>query len=125
MVKSEFMNFVSKVWLEAGLKKTSGHSFRPGGVVALLLAGIDPNVITASGGWSSLAFLLYWRKLEDFIPLHIAKAYENQTQSELKNDIRKIQEILGKFQKQHRISNTRVQNCIAGADISDSITTDD
>lgn len=37
----------------------SGHSFRIGGAVELLLAGVPPEVVAATGNWTSLAFLLY------------------------------------------------------------------
>ena len=61
MSKHNFLSFVNKVWLHAGLSNLSGHSFRIGGAVELLLAGVAPEVIAATGGWTSLAFLLYWR----------------------------------------------------------------
>lgn len=125
MLKSIFMDFVTKIWEEASLHRVHGHSFRIGGVVALLLAGVDPNVIAANGGWGSLAFLLYWRRLEDVIPMHIAKAYEKDNNTSLNEDLRKVKSILVKFQKQHKISNSMVDACIAGSDLLDSLSLDD
>jgi hypothetical protein len=55
-----------------------GHSFRIGGTVKLLLARVAPQVVASIGGWSSNAFLTYWRKLEKIIPLHISQAYDKQ-----------------------------------------------
>ena len=53
-----------------------GHSFRIGGAVELLLAGVPPEVVAATGGWTSLAFLLYWRRMEEVLPMSTSKAYK-------------------------------------------------
>ena len=34
--------------------------------------------MAAIGGWTSLAFLLYWRKIEHIIPMNIGKAYDKK-----------------------------------------------
>jgi hypothetical protein len=64
----------------------SGHSFRIGGVVELLLAGVPPEVVAATGSWTSLAFLLYWHHMEQIIPLFTSKAY-NTTHISTLSDI--------------------------------------
>ncbi len=79
MLRAHFLNFVTGVWKNSSLDAVAGHSFRIGGVVILLLAGVSPEVVAATGGWTSLAFLLYWRRLEEIIPLCTSNAY-NQTQ---------------------------------------------
>jgi hypothetical protein len=78
MFKGAFMNFVSSAW--GGLRgpQLSGHSFRIGGAVALLLAGVSPEIVAATGGWTSMAFLLYWRRVEDIIPLNTSLAYSRE-----------------------------------------------
>jgi hypothetical protein len=43
----------------------------------LLLAGVAPEVIMKLGGWTSLCFLVYWRRLERVIPA-IARAWADQ-----------------------------------------------
>jgi hypothetical protein len=43
-----------------------------------LLAGVAPEVIAALGGWTSLAFLLYWRRVEEILPMNISKAYKKK-----------------------------------------------
>ena len=53
------MDFCATVWWEAVLAHILGNSFYIGGVVELLLAGMSPEIIMATGGWTSLAFLLY------------------------------------------------------------------
>jgi len=40
------------------------HSYRIGGSVKLLSIGGAPEVIMKLGGWTSLCFLLYWRRHE-------------------------------------------------------------
>ena len=52
-----------------------GHSFRIGGAVELLLAGVPPEIVAATGGWTSLAFLLYWCQKEEILPMSTSKAY--------------------------------------------------
>lgn len=56
MVKSSFLAFCNKVWTDKGLHKVHGHSFRIGGAVELLIAGVPPEIVAALGGWTSLAF---------------------------------------------------------------------
>ena len=53
-----------------------GHSFHIGGAVELLLAGVPPEIVAATGSWTSLAFLLYWRQMEEILPMSTSKAYK-------------------------------------------------
>ena len=59
MTKCKFMDFCTGVWSNTSLAHVLGHSFRIGGAVELLLAGVPPEIVAATGGWTSLAFLLY------------------------------------------------------------------
>ena len=68
MVKSWFIARCHQVWQIFGLLLPSGHSFHIGGVTELLLAGVPLEVIAAIGQWKSLAFLLYWWKIEEILP---------------------------------------------------------
>ena len=95
MAKNVFLAFCYDIWERAAMKHVLGHSFRIGRVVALLLAGVIPEVVAATGGWTSLAFLLYWRRLEEVIPIHISKAY-NQV------EINTLQKTVAAFQKAFR-----------------------
>jgi hypothetical protein len=60
LTKYKFMEFCISVWTDAALAHVLGHSFWIGGAVELLLAGVPPEIIATTGGWTSLAFLLYW-----------------------------------------------------------------
>jgi hypothetical protein len=75
MTKYKFMDFCADVWSKAGLAHVLGHSFRIGGAVELLLAGVPPEIVAATGGWTSLAFLLYWRRMEEILPMSTSRAY--------------------------------------------------
>ncbi|PPQ92898.1 hypothetical protein CVT25_010453 [Psilocybe cyanescens] len=75
MFKHTFLGFVSKIWDDTELAHVSGHCFRIGGTVTLLLAGVPPEVVAATGRWTSLAFLLYWHRMVDIIPLSTAASY--------------------------------------------------
>jgi len=59
MFRNTFLSFVLGVWQSASLDHVAGHSFCIGGTVFLLLAGVPPEVVAATGGWTSLAFLCY------------------------------------------------------------------
>ena len=75
LLKSEFLKFVTGIWSSAMLAHVLGHSFRIGGAVELLLAGVPPEIVAATGGWTSLAFLLYWRRMDEILPMCTSKAY--------------------------------------------------
>lgn len=75
MVKSWFLERCHEIWSQFGLLLPSGHSFRIGGATELLLAGVPPEVVAAIGRWKSLAFLLYWRKIEEILPNAVSKSY--------------------------------------------------
>jgi Phage integrase family len=83
MLKHKFMSFCMGIWEKAGLAHVQGHSFRIGGAVELLLAGVPPEIVAATGGWTSLAFLLYWRRMEEILPMSTSKAYRQSQITEL------------------------------------------
>src|SRR6202522_1289308 len=83
MTKYRFMEYCISVWSGAALAHVLGHSFRIGGVVKLLLAGVPPEIVAATGGWTSLAFLLYWRRMEEILPMSSSKAYRRAHVDEL------------------------------------------
>ena len=76
MTKHRFMDFCTDIWLKVALAHILGHSFRIGGAVELLLAGVSPEIVAATGGWTSLAFLLYWRRMEEILPMSTSRAYQ-------------------------------------------------
>ncbi|KIJ96624.1 hypothetical protein K443DRAFT_106940, partial [Laccaria amethystina LaAM-08-1] len=75
LLKHEFLNFCTHIWSSTMLAHILGHSFHIGGAVELLLAGVPPEIVAATGGWTSLAFLLYWRRMEEILPMSTSKAY--------------------------------------------------
>ncbi|TFK59111.1 hypothetical protein BDN72DRAFT_725460, partial [Pluteus cervinus] len=77
--KPPFLDFLTKTVQSNCNDTVFGHSLRIGGSVELLLAGVSPEVVASIGEWTSLAFLLYWRKLEDLIPRSISSAYHKKS----------------------------------------------
>lgn len=75
LIKSSFLATCDGFWSAANLAHVLGHSFRIGGAVELLLAGVPPDIVAATGGWTSLAFLLYWRRMEEILPMSTSRAY--------------------------------------------------
>ena len=96
MTKNRFMNFCTEIWSKAALTHVLGHSFRIGGAVELLLAGVPPEIVAATGGWTSLAFLLYWRSMEEILPMSTSRAYQ-------KSHIDALAKIFEKFRVDNRI----------------------
>ena len=84
--------------MKAALAHVLGHSFRIGGAVALLLAGVPPEIVAATlaGGWTSLAFLLYWRRMEEILPMSTSRAYQ-------RSHIDDLAKIFEKFRVDNRI----------------------
>ena len=50
MFKHNFLTFVTSVWKSAYLAHVLGHSFRISGAIELLLAGVAPEIVMATGG---------------------------------------------------------------------------
>ena len=71
LTKNLFIQRCNAIWSRLGYPRTTGHSFRIGGTTELLIAGTPPEVVRATGRWSSESFMRYWRSLEDIVPLHI------------------------------------------------------
>ncbi|KAF7324545.1 hypothetical protein MKEN_00495700 [Mycena kentingensis (nom. inval.)] len=78
LTKDAFLRRCAHIWKLADLLAIAGHSFRIGGSTELLLAGVPCDVVAATGGWTSLAFLLYWRRLEHIVIMHVGKAYNKK-----------------------------------------------
>jgi hypothetical protein len=95
-IKDHFLRRCHNIWTSAKLLRVHGHSFRIGGSTELLLAGVPCDVVAALGGWTSLAFLLYWRKLEHIIPQHVGKAYT-------KDKVDEVSKAFEAFRINHRI----------------------
>lgn len=83
MLKHEFLEFCTQIWDRVSLAHIHGHSFRIGGAVELLLAGVPPEIVAATRGWTSLAFLLYWHRMEEILPLSTSRAYKKTHFDEL------------------------------------------
>jgi hypothetical protein len=83
MTKDWFLARCSAIWKDAKLLAVFGHSFRIGGSTELLLAGVPCEIVAALGGWTSLAFLLYWRKIEHIVPMNVGKAYDQDKIAEV------------------------------------------
>lgn len=71
LTKSLFLRRCNAIWHPLGYPRTTGHCFRIGGTTELLIAGIPPEVVKATGRWSSDSFLRYWRSLDDIAPQYI------------------------------------------------------
>jgi hypothetical protein len=71
LTKPIFLRRCNEIWHSLGYPRTTGHCFRIGGTTELLIAGTPPDVVKATGRWSSDSFLRYWRSLDDIAPQHI------------------------------------------------------
>ena len=71
LTKPIFLQRCNEIWRTLGYPRTTGHCFRIGGTTELLIAGTPPDIVKATGRWSSDSFLRYWRSLDDIAPQHI------------------------------------------------------
>jgi hypothetical protein len=78
MTKKLFMDTCNEIWAKHGIPRITGHSFRIGSTTHLLLLGIPPDVVKATGRWRSDSFLKYWRNLESLASLHIHRFHSQQ-----------------------------------------------
>lgn len=76
LTKDRFLCHSTDVYKLALLELIFGHSYRIGGSLTLLAAGVTPEIIMKLGGWSLLCFLIYWRCLEMILPLAITQAWD-------------------------------------------------
>ncbi|KAJ6616506.1 hypothetical protein B0H10DRAFT_1799433 [Mycena sp. CBHHK59/15] len=83
MTKDWFLAHCSAIWKDAKLLAVFGHSFHIGGSTELLLAGVPCEIVAVLGGWTSLAFLLYWHKIEHIVPMNVGKAYNQDKIAEV------------------------------------------
>lgn len=78
LTKSTFLNRCNEIWQPLGYPHTAGHCFRIGGTTELLIAGTPPDVVRATGRWSSDSFLRYWRSLDDIAPRHVRHIHNHK-----------------------------------------------
>ncbi|KAJ6469722.1 hypothetical protein C8R47DRAFT_765622 [Mycena vitilis] len=76
LTKDVFLADSSAAFRAAHLDLVFGHSYRIGGSLALLEAGVAPEAVMKLGGWTSLCFLIYWRRLAQILPLAITRAWD-------------------------------------------------
>ncbi|PSS31945.1 hypothetical protein PHLCEN_2v2272 [Hermanssonia centrifuga] len=60
--RSVFLNRLKTAAKDAGVPGPSGHSFRIGGTLEYLLAGVSFETVKVAGRWKSDAFLIYLRR---------------------------------------------------------------
>ena len=75
LTKKSFLRRCNSIWSTFGYPHTTGHSFRIGGTTELLTAGVPPEIVRATGRWSSESFFRYWRSLDDIAPRHVCNIH--------------------------------------------------
>jgi len=88
LTRSDFVARCNEIWSAAGMGALNGHGFRIGGTTHLLLRGVDPWIVMKQGRWSSAAFLVYWRNVEEILPLFIGDSLDTFTS--LKNSVTQL-----------------------------------
>ncbi|KAF7303342.1 hypothetical protein MIND_00561900 [Mycena indigotica] len=78
LTRNAFLARCNEIWGEAGYPRLTGHSFRIGGTTELLLRGVPPHVVKATGRWSSDAFLKYWRSLDFLAPQYTKNLHKRK-----------------------------------------------
>jgi hypothetical protein len=78
LLKHHFLSFTTHLFKSNSLESVFGHSYRIGGSLRLLLDGVPPEIIMKLGSWTSLCFLIYWRRLEQVLPTAITHAWASR-----------------------------------------------
>ena len=78
LTKPVFLQHCNDIWQSLGYPHTTSHCFQIGGMTELLIAGTPPNVVKATGRWSSDLFLHYWRSLNDIAPQYIRHLHSSK-----------------------------------------------
>jgi hypothetical protein len=102
LTKARFLEQCNRIWKACSLPPLSGHCFRIGGTTHWLLQGTPMEIVAAIGGWTSLAFLLYWRRIEAIITSGLVGAVS-------KEDGRHVSARMERFRKKHKLSSEAVQ----------------
>jgi hypothetical protein len=96
LTKAKFLDRCNRIWKVCGLTPLSGHCFRIGGTTHWLLQGAPTEIVAAIGGWTSLSFLLYWRRVETIIASGLAGAAS-------KEDGARVGARMELFRKKHKL----------------------
>lgn len=67
LTKKAFLSRCAAIWGNANLEMVQGHSFRIGGTTEFLQRGLSLDLIQIQGRWTSEAFKLYLRKLDEIL----------------------------------------------------------
>ena len=84
LTKPVFLQRCNEIWHPLGYPRTTGHCFRIGGTTELLIAGTPPDVVKATGRWSSDSFMRYWRSLDDIAPRYIRRLHAKKRRHRLR-----------------------------------------
>ncbi|KZT00862.1 uncharacterized protein LAESUDRAFT_665165, partial [Laetiporus sulphureus 93-53] len=76
LTRTWFLDCCNIIWTEFGLQSVTSHSFCISGATELLLCGMPPDVVIIQGHWKSHAFLDYWHRIEQIIPLFITNSFD-------------------------------------------------
>jgi hypothetical protein len=77
LTKVNWLARCNKIWTANGFDPLVTHTFRIGGCTELLLRGTNPDIVCVQGRWKSRAFLQYWRKIQDILPLFISNSFSD------------------------------------------------
>ncbi|KIK76456.1 hypothetical protein PAXRUDRAFT_169903 [Paxillus rubicundulus Ve08.2h10] len=95
-VRADFINHCNDIWVQNGFPNMPGHTFYIGSTTELLLQGINPDIISVQGRWTSQAFLNYWCCIESILPLFISSSVNP-------NHLQDMDAIIRDFPKCHNV----------------------
>ncbi|KIK87756.1 hypothetical protein PAXRUDRAFT_152329, partial [Paxillus rubicundulus Ve08.2h10] len=71
LTRANSINCCNDIWVQNRFPNMPSHAFHIGGTTELLLQGVNPDIISVQGRWTSQAFLNYWCHIESILPLFI------------------------------------------------------
>ncbi|KIK73064.1 hypothetical protein PAXRUDRAFT_796317, partial [Paxillus rubicundulus Ve08.2h10] len=96
LVRAEFINCCNDIWVQNSFPNMPGHAFRIGSSMELLLQGVNLDIISVQGRWTSRAFLDYWRCIESILPLFISSSMNL-------NRLQDVDTTIRDFSKRHNL----------------------
>ena len=85
LTKTLLLARCNEVWTASGLPPLPGHAFRIGGATELLLRGTPPDIVMVLGRWKSKAFIEYWRRIDEILPLFLSNSFSEPQITQLQS----------------------------------------
>ncbi|KIK91216.1 hypothetical protein PAXRUDRAFT_149992 [Paxillus rubicundulus Ve08.2h10] len=96
LTRADFITHCNNIWVQNRFPNMPGHAFRISSTTELLLQGVNLDIISVQGRWTSQAFLDYWCCIESILPLFISSSVNL-------NHLQDVDTTIRDFSKRHNV----------------------